>query len=71
MARELDTGYDSKNNRWEVYKAERGNWRWDKFNDKKRLLAASKRAFKSKEECKEDAEYHGMDGDYHTLLQSS
>lgn len=70
MTRGLDTGYDSRKNRWEVYEMENGYWGWVKFGEGGKVLKESKRAFGTMDECKEDAEAHGMDGKYFTLFHS-
>ena len=67
MLGRLETGFDSRNNRWELSE-EDYRWCWRKFGEKGRLVKESDKTFETREECEADAKAYGMDGDFFKLL---
>ena len=63
----LETGHDSKGNRWEPYE-EKGRWRWRKFGEKEKVVEESDLDYGSKDNCETNAKAHGMDGNFFKLM---
>ena len=63
----LETGRDSKGNRWELYEKD-GRWQWRKFGDNGEVVEKSDKDYGSKEMCETSAKAHGMDRDFFKLM---